>query len=187
MDAQDLALKRNATGNILASDTIHHLRRPLEFLRRAVAALKPGGRLVICEPAISLWSRLVYGSFHHEPLDLNCDVFALDSFPPVDDPGHTFANMAIPELLFFSGRQRTLGLLPSAQMIVARKLAFLLYPLSGGFSYRCVIPLKGLPILRKIEDIATKVLPESLIGMRMLVVLEKTASVGSPTTLPTTE
>ena len=81
MDAQDLSLKPGTVGNLLAFDVLHHLPRPLEFLRRAMAALKPGGRLVLCEPAVSLWSRFVYGTFHHEPLDLSYDVFQLDGVP----------------------------------------------------------------------------------------------------------
>lgn len=173
MDAQDLSLKPGTVGNLLAFDVLHHLPRPLEFLRRAVAALKPGGRLVMCEPAVSLWSRFVYGALHHEPLDLSYDVFHLDGVPRAIDPGRTFANMAIPELLFFRGRSRTLGLLRSAQMISARKFAFMLYPLSGGYGYRCFIPLRGLSFLIKVEDAITRMLPGSLIAMRMLVVLGK--------------
>ncbi len=173
MDAQDSSLKPGTVGNVFAFDVLHHLPRPLEFLRRAMAALKPGGRLVMCEPAVSLWSRFVYGTFHHEPLDLSYDVFRLDGVPRATDPGRTFANMAIPELLFFRGRDRTLELLRSAQMTTARKFASMLYPLSGGYGYRCLIPLRGLPFLMKIEDAISRVLPASLVSLRMLVVLEK--------------
>jgi len=51
MDAEHLGLRERAVGNILVFDVIHHLHRPVNFLRRAVEALKPGGRLVLCEPA----------------------------------------------------------------------------------------------------------------------------------------
>ncbi len=173
MDAQDLGLKPGTVGNLFAFDVVHHLPRPLEFLRQAMAALKPGGRLVMCEPAVSLWSKFVYGNFHYEPLDLSYDVFGLDSVPWTTDPGRTFANNAIPELIFFRGRERTLAGLPSTKIIVARKFAFLLYPLSGGYGSRCFLPLKALPFLMKIEDAITRVAPGSLIAMRMLVVLEK--------------
>ena len=64
--------------------------------------------------------------------------------------------MAIPELLFFRGRDRTLGLLRSAQMTTARKFAFMLYPLSGGYGYRCFLPLRGLPLLMKLENAITR-------------------------------
>lgn len=173
MDAQHLCLKENGTGNLLAFDVIHHLPRPLEFLRRAIAALKPGGRLIACEPAVSPWSRLVYGIFHHEPIDMKWNLFELDRSPLVADPSHTFANMGIPEILFFRWRDRTLEILPGARLIAARKFAFLLYPLSGGFGYRCFLPEKGLSLLTRVEDAVTRVVSGSLIGLRMLVVLEK--------------
>ena len=69
-DAMALPLAKDKTGNIVAFDVIHHLQRPLRFLRQAMAVLKPGGRLVLCEPAMSLWSKLVFRYFHHEPFDL---------------------------------------------------------------------------------------------------------------------
>ena len=127
----------------------------------------------MCEPAVSLWSKFVYGIFHYEPLDLSYDVFRLDGVPRTTDPGRTFANNAIPELIFFRGRGPALAGLPSAKMIAARKFSFLLYPLSGGYGSRSFLPLRGLPFLMKIEDAITRVLPGSLISLRMLVVLEK--------------
>lgn len=46
-DAMVLPLGRDKAGNIVAFDVIHHLQRPLSFLRQAIAALKPGGHLVL--------------------------------------------------------------------------------------------------------------------------------------------
>lgn len=175
-DAMALPLHAGSVGNIIAFDVIHHLQRPLRFLRQAVAALKPGGRLVICEPAMSVWSKLVYGLFHHEPFDLRWPVFELDSRPPAPDPGHFFTNQAIPELLFWKRRAQTLRELGSCRFVQARKFGFLLYPLSGGFSGRCLLPARGLPTLIRLEDRITMPFARWLTGMRMLVVLEKAAA-----------
>jgi SAM-dependent methyltransferase len=176
MDAQRLALKPNTVGNLLAFDLIHHLPCPLEFLKQAVAALKPGGRLVACEPAVSLWSRFVYRAFHHEDLDMSYDAFRQGALPQENDPARTFANQAIPELLFFRHRERALRVLQSTKVIAARKFAFLLYPLSGGYNHKSLLPQRGLTLLMRIEDMFTRVVPGGLIGLRMLVVLEKRAS-----------
>ena len=173
MDAEHLGLRERAVGNILVFDVIHHLHRPVNFLRRAVGALKPGGRLVLCEPALSPWSRLVYGLFHHETVDLNWKCSATDDGIGNPDPGHLFANMAIPEILFFKRRAQTLEMLPSARLIEARKFAFLLYPLTGGFGYRSFVPEAAFSFLLRIEDVVTRIIPSSLTGMRMLIVLEK--------------
>jgi SAM-dependent methyltransferase len=173
-DAMALPLAKDKTGNIVAFDVIHHLQRPLRFLRQAMAVLKPGGRLVLCEPAMSLWSKLVFRYFHHEPFDLSWPLFDLDGRPPDPDPGHSFSNQAIPEILFWKERERTLAELGACELVVARKFGFLLYPLSGGFSAHGFLPCYGLPALMKAEDWVTRPFSRWLSGMRMLIVLEKT-------------
>jgi SAM-dependent methyltransferase len=173
MDAHDLQLAEGEAGNIVACDVIHHLQRPLHFLRQAQRAVKTGGRLVLCEPAMSPWSRFVYQRFHHEPFDTGWDLFGLDSTPPDPDPGHTFANMGISEILFWKERARTMSLLPSFRLVESRKFAFVLYPLTGGFGYRSYVPSTGFSTLLKLEDAITGPFADWLTGMRMLVVLEK--------------
>lgn len=175
MDAHALALARNKTGNVFVFDVLHHLQRPLDFLRQAVASIKPGGRLVVCEPALSPWSRFVYGVFHHEPVDDNWDLFGLDGKPMQEDRRHEFANAAIPELLFWKNRATTLALLEPCRLVHAEKFGFLLYPLTGGFGYRSYLPSTGFATLQKLEDRIMQPLAGWLTGMRMIVVLEKPA------------
>ncbi|HLX59802.1 MAG TPA: methyltransferase domain-containing protein [Planctomycetota bacterium] len=173
VDAHALDFADGEVGNIVVIDVLHHLQRPLEFLRQAAKALKPGGRLVVCEPAVTPWSRLVYGFGHHEPIDTHWDLFGLDGTPPDPDPGHTFANMGIAELLFWKFRAKTLEKAPSFKFIRARKTAFLLYPMTGGFSYKCYAPKFGFATALKIEDFVLRPFANWLTGMRMIVVLER--------------
>jgi SAM-dependent methyltransferase len=175
MDAHALALAPNTTGNVIVFDVLHHLQRPLDFLRRAVASIKPGGRLVVCEPALSPWSRFVYGVFHHEPVDDKWDLFGLDGQPPHEDLRHEFANAAIPELLFWRNRERTARLLEPCRLVHAKKVGFLLYPLTGGFGYRSYVPSIGFATLQKLEDRMMRPFADWLTGMRMIVVFEKPA------------
>lgn len=172
MDAQNLSFVPGEVGNLVAFDVLHHLQRPLSFLRQASVALKPGGRIILCEPAVTLWSKLVY-SRHHEALDTQWDLFGLDGTPPDPDPGHTFANMAIPHILFGEYPDATLKLVPNLKLVKMRKFAFLLYPLTGGFGYRSFVPRFGFKTLLKIEDVLTYPFANWLTGLRMLVVLEK--------------
>jgi hypothetical protein len=173
MDAHVLALAPNAAGTVFVFDVLHHLQRPLDFLRRAVASIKQGGRLVVCEPALSPWSRFVYRNFHHEPIDANWDLFGLDGKPMGKDPLHEFANGAIPELLFWKNRASTLSLLAPCRLVHAQKFGFLLYPLTGGFGYRSYLPAIGFATLQKLEDQIMRPFAGWLTGMRMIVVLEK--------------
>lgn len=175
MDAHVLALAPNRTGNVFVFDVLHHLQRPLDFLRSAVSSIKPGGRVVVCEPALSPWSRFVYGVFHHEPVDDNWDLFGLDGKPQQEDSRHEFANGAIPELLFWKNRAKTMRLLAPCRIVHARKFGFVLYPLTGGFGYRSYLPTNGFATLQKIEDHIMRPFAGWLTGMRMIVVLEKPA------------
>ena len=122
MDAHALALAPNTTGNVIVFDVLHHLQRPLDFLRHAVASIKLGGRLVVCEPALSPWSRFVYGVFHHEPVDDNWDLLGLGGQAPDEDRLHQFANAAIPELLFWRNRETTVRLLEPCRLVHATKI-----------------------------------------------------------------
>jgi SAM-dependent methyltransferase len=173
VDAHRLDFAPESVGNLVAIDVVHHLQRPLAFLRHAQQALRPGGRLILCEPAVTPWSRLVYGVFHHEPLDMAWDLFGLDAFPPDVDAGHTFANAAIGELLFWRNRVRTLAHIPRLRLHAATKFGFLLYPLTGGFSYRAFLPRAGFARALAVEDILLRPFALWLTGLRMLVVLEK--------------
>jgi len=173
MDAHDLTLAQGEAGNLVVFDCIHHLQRPLHFLRQAQAALQPGGRLILCEPAITVWSRFVWGNFHHEPIDTEWDLFGLDSLPPEPDPGHTFANGGIPEILFWKHRSKTLEVLPSLRLVEAAKFGFVLGPATGGFGYRSFVPNIGFSALLKLEHALTRPFANWLTGMHMLIVLEK--------------
>jgi SAM-dependent methyltransferase len=176
MDAHALALRPGGAGTIFVFDVLHHLQRPLDFLRQALSALKPRGRLVLCEPALSPWSRFVFGTFHHEPVDDKWDLFGLEGKPLREDGLHQFANVAIPELLFWKNRARTMQLLSPYRLGHAEKFGFLLYPLTGGFGYRSFVPRLGFAALQKFEDVIMSPFANWLTAMRMIVVLERPAA-----------
>jgi SAM-dependent methyltransferase len=172
LNAEELDLPPRSVGNFVVFDCLHHLSRPLRFLRAAAAALVPGGRLAVCEPAATPWARLVYGLFHHEPCDLTCDVFAADAGR--SQPG--FSNQAVPELLFWRKLPRTLAAVPDLRLLSRTKFACLLYPLTGGFSYRRFVPAFGFRTALRIEDFLNRPFASWLTGLRMLVVLERKAA-----------
>jgi ubiquinone/menaquinone biosynthesis C-methylase UbiE len=46
------------------TDVFHHIPKPEAFLKEASRCLRPGGRIVMIEPWICGWSKLVYGYLH---------------------------------------------------------------------------------------------------------------------------
>jgi ubiquinone/menaquinone biosynthesis C-methylase UbiE len=75
IDAHTLPFKRNSLGNIICVDVLHHLDRPVLFLQEAERVLQKGGRVVMLEPYVSVFSRVVYKYFHQEDLNFSIDVW----------------------------------------------------------------------------------------------------------------
>ena len=53
VDAQLLPFAAGVIANIVMVDVLHHLEVPVKFFREAVRVLRPGGKIVMVEPAIT--------------------------------------------------------------------------------------------------------------------------------------
>lgn len=173
VDARAMPFAPGEVGNFVLIDCLHHLPRPLRFLRAASAALKPGGRIVLFEPACTPWARLVWRFFHHEPVDLRQDLFAEDALPEPENAGLAFTNMGIATVLFVKGREKTMRCLPELKLARLEYSDFVVYPATGGFSYLSLMPAFALPALHATERVLTSPFGSWLTGMRLLIVLEK--------------
>jgi SAM-dependent methyltransferase len=152
-------------------DVLHHLPRPFDFLRDAQRALRPGGRLVILEPAATPWSRLVLGLFHHEPVDLDQDVLGEDGTPSRPNEGFTFANQAFASLLFVDHAAELARRVPGLTLTSIDRSDFVVYPATGGFSYFCLVPARWAGRLQRWEDRIVR-RTGRYTAMRLLIVLE---------------
>jgi hypothetical protein len=128
--------------------------------------LAPGGRLVALEPFCSPLSKVAYARLHEEHLDASVDPFA--GAQSGGDPWD--ANIALPTLLFWRDLDRLRQELPGLELVGRERLAWLVYPLSGGFSGRPLLTPRIGAALRRVEA----VLPfERLAAFRCLVTLER--------------
>jgi SAM-dependent methyltransferase len=172
VDARELPFEPGEVGNFVMIDVLHHLPRPLNFLREAATALQPGGRIVMLEPAATPWARAVLGAFHHEPVDLSQDLFAEDGTLEPENEGFTFANQAIGTLLFVRQPQETLRRLPEMRLVSAAHSDFVVYPATGGFSYLNLVPARAARTLHRFEQRLMRRFAGRT-GMRLLIVLER--------------
>lgn len=168
-DAQALPFPDSIFDNIIGVDILHHIERPIRFLREAQRSLKPGGRLILIEPAITITSWAFYHFFHPEPVIWNCSPLKDGPLTPKRDPFD--ANQAIPSLLANKYRQEMSQLIPLLTLKSAAHISLWVYPLSGGFRPWCLIPeswvLPMLNLEKKIEKILGR-----LLGFRLLMVWE---------------
>jgi len=169
-DAQQLPFADASFGNIVMVDVLHHIPSPLRFLREAARVLRPGGRVIACEPAITPLSGPFYRRFHDEPVDMTADPLADASGPrnPYD------SNQAIPTLL--AGRHRTAAarMVPALALARADYFSFLAYPLSGGFREWSLLPSALAAPLLAVEWKLHHLLGR-LAGFRLLAVYERKA------------
>lgn len=172
-DARALPFRPGSVGNFVLIDVVHHLPRPLAFLRAAAAALRPRGRIVLLEPAATPWARFVFGAFHHEPLDPAQDFLAEDGTPAPPNPDGTYSNMATATALFVRRPDATLARLPGLALAGLRQTDFLAYPLTGGFGYRNFLPAALVGPLRALEGACVRGPLARLLAMRLWVVLER--------------
>jgi SAM-dependent methyltransferase len=169
-DAQRLPLAENSVANVVMIDVLHHLPCPRLGVAEAIRIVRPGGRIVLAEPAITPGSWPFYRWLHHEPMRLTDDPFGETPLWPAGDPYQ--ANDAIPTLMFGGSMQRFASIFPGLAVRSREWLNILAYPLSGGFQRWCLLPEAAAAPVIALEDKLTPWLGR-LLGFRMLVVLEK--------------
>jgi SAM-dependent methyltransferase len=171
-DAHRLPFHDEFFAGVVMLDVLHHLERPIEFLKEASRVLKPGGRLAMIEPAMTTLALRFYDRFHEEPVDMNADPFAPVAINPDRDPFD--ANQAIPTLLFATPAacSRVEKEIPSWRVRSVKWLSLFAYPLSGGFQNWSLMPAA---LVRPMLAFEEKV-PETVrrkIAFRMMIVLER--------------
>ena len=72
-DAQRLPFAASCAANIVMVDVLHHVEFPVAFFREVERVLRPGGRVLMVEPAITWGSTLFYRLLHQEPVRTSAD------------------------------------------------------------------------------------------------------------------
>jgi len=168
VDATALPFGDQSLANIVALDVFHHIADPGKFLQEAERALVTGGRVVMIEPYCSPVSYRLYRRFHRERTDMSVDPFVLDA----EVAQRPFAsNQATPTLYFFRYRDRLESKWPELTLTEAETFSLIVYPLSGGFTGRNMLPAPLYGPLRALERLLRPM--RRLLAFRCLVVLEK--------------
>jgi len=172
-DAQSLPFARASLANIVLFDVLHHLPFPRRFLAEAARVLRPGGRIVFVEPAITPLSWPFYRFLHHEPVRLGVDPLSADE--PLSSPDAFDSNQAVPTLLTGRCRAALAQLFPELELSSVRQVSLLAYPLSGGFKPWSLLPHAAVDGLLAFERRVEPLLG-AFMGFRLLAVIEKKAA-----------
>lgn len=147
-------------------DVLHHIADPGDFFREAIRCLKSSGKIVMIEPANTLWARFIYKNFHHELFDPEAK-WQLKEHGPV-----SHGNGAIPWIIFSRDRQIFEKEFPQLRIVRMRNHTPLRYLLSGGLTLRQLVPSFTYPVIKAIEYVLSPA--NNLLGMFQTIELEKT-------------
>jgi len=172
-DAQHLPFAPGSAANIVMVDVLHHLEFSAVFFGEARRVLRPGGRVVMVEPAITLGSALFYRLLHHEPVRMSAEIFGEGEPDPRRDP--YASNQAIPTLLATRDRERFHRLFPDLRIVRVDWFAFAAYALSGGFQSWSLISEKFARRLLRIERIIEPAVGR-FCAFRIMLVIDKIAA-----------
>ena len=169
-NAQALPFADGAVNNIVMVDVLHHIEFPVNFFREAERILKPGGHIVMVEPAITWGSTLFYRLLHPEPVVMSADPLASGKPDPKRDPYHS--NQAIPTLIATRDKARFHARFPAMKIERIDWFSSVVYPLSGGFKQWCLIPSGLFSSFAAIDRAIERAVGGST-AFRMLLVIEK--------------
>lgn len=170
-DAMALPLGAGSVDNLVMVDVLHHLPQPARFFAEAARVLRVGGRVVMLEPYISPFSRVVFAVGHPEPVDLSTDPLPADDAPLFAATSAFTSNQAIPTSLFFLHRERFARRFPQFHLRTRQLDSVFVYPLSGGFSGPCMVPRMLQPLAWGVERCLLPL--RRWMAFRLLVTLER--------------
>lgn len=170
LDAQALPFRDQSVANFVGVDVLHHVEYPGEFLAEAERVLKPRGRVVLVEPAITPVSWVVFKLTHPEPVVLRADSLARGR--PGADRHPMDSNQAIPTILVGRDRRRFERQFPGLRVAHVSRLSLFAYPLSGGLRPWSLLPRALVAPILRAERWLSPVLGR-LMAFRLLLVLER--------------
>ena len=163
--AQEMPFEKGSVDALFMIDVLHHITVPRAFFKEAMRCLKPGGKVVMVEPANTLFSRFIYKNFHHELFDTQAE-WELKNFGPL-----SHGNGAMPWIIFSRDREIFEKEFPSLRIVSIRSHTPLRYLLSGGLTLRQLVPSFSYPFFRAIEYALYPL--NGLVGMFQTIELEK--------------
>ena len=146
LDGCQLPFRDASLRAIVMTDVLHHVPQPRRLFADAARCVKPGGALIMTEPWVTTWSKLIYKRLHHEPFVPESQEW---EFPPSGPLSS--ANGAMPWIIFQRDRAQFEGEFPEWRIETIRPIMPFRYLVSGGVSMRNLMPSWSFGLWRGLE------------------------------------
>jgi SAM-dependent methyltransferase len=147
LDGQALPFRDQSLRAIVMTNVLHHIPNLRRFLHEAERCLCNGGVIVLIEPWVTDWSRIVYRYLHHEPFDPEAIEWSLPNGGPLSE-----ANGALPWMAFMRDRQQFDREFSSLHVASIRPIMPFRYLVSGGIAMRDLAPAWSIPLWKLFEQ-----------------------------------
>jgi len=168
-NAEKLPFLDNSISAVVMMNVLHHIPDCAEFFNHANRVLKPGGKIIMLEPATTIFSKIIYKSLHHEPFDEYSPKWKFKSKSSYDRMMD--ANGALPWAIFIRDRKKFESLYPKLQIRKVTSDSPFLYLLSGGLSFPQLAPTFSMPLISAVETLLSPL--NRYLALFYRIVLEK--------------
>jgi SAM-dependent methyltransferase len=151
---------------IVMTNVFHHFPNPQRFLWEAARCVRLGGTIVMIEPWVTSWSRLIYSKLHHEPFSPEATEWEFPQRGPLSG-----ANSALPWIIFQRDRKRFESEFPQWHIKTVKLMMPFSYIVSGGVSLRSLSPGLSYGLWRTLERTLRPLMPR--LAMFAQIVLQK--------------
>lgn len=148
LDAQHLPFAESSLNGLVMTNVLHHIPDPALMFAEGQRCIVPGGKIIMIEPWLTTWSRLVYKHLHHEPVDEANMSWKIDGQGPLSS-----ANSALPWILFKRDRAKFDAHFPAWHVDQAEPFMPFRYLVSGGISLRSLMPSWAFGLWRSVESL----------------------------------
>lgn len=147
--ALTMPFKNQTVDSFVMIDVFHHIPDVNIFLKEANRSLKKGGQIIMIEPSNTLFGKIIYKYFHHEPYN----PYGMWSF--ISSGPLSGANSALPWIVFFRDRKKFEKTYPQLEIVTITPHTPFTYLASGGFSFIQLLPNFMYPVLSLLENLLT--------------------------------
>ncbi|MFH1727652.1 MAG: class I SAM-dependent methyltransferase [Pseudomonadota bacterium] len=146
-DTYEMPFKERSVSRIFLLNVFHHIDKPEKFLNEVNRVLKKDGKLIMLEPSISIWSRLIYKYLHFEAMDPKSG-WEIQGGKRLSN-----ANIALPWIVFVRDYEKFCLMFPDLKIEKIEHLMPFSYILSGGVSSKFSLPAFLYKPIRQFEKL----------------------------------